>query len=133
MAGHYDVYPTSVQLLQKHKFCTLDQFMIFINYCENYQFHTEFNCNDIKRNFLLLEIQVPFSRTIRFPEDFYVHMDCTNMKSLIEQFWNTLNVLNELILTRANIKCVWTFESINNLSYAKQSCDAAFNKISHYY
>ena len=102
--GYYINYSVllRVRLLNKHKFCALDKLLDFINLYEYRKFYDESNRESVRLHFKELQIEAPFCYNIRFPDDFYVDMDSTNIKAATEQFMDALNSLDLLQLKTMN-------------------------------
>ena len=119
MTGCYRPYPVCVQLLQKHKFCTLDQFQSFINDYENMDdlHFSIIRRAAVKEKFLSLRTGAPFSKTFRFPDSFYIDMDCAQIRTVTKEFLNALLLLD-----------LWEQHSIhaNRIQYINNVIDANF-------
>ena len=130
MTGYYSPYPVSVQLLQKHNFCTLDKFRIFVNSYE-YTYSLLISTTGratVKQYFQTLPAEAPFSEHIQFPKGFYIDMDCATIRTATKQFWNAMFRL-DLWEKEANGINAIKFEYIDNVTDAKQPCDEAFTKL----
>ena len=131
MSKSYLNYPVSVQLLQKHMFCTLDEFRSFINkYVHSYCLHINRSYRStVKADFLSLRIEAPFRRTMRFPDTFYIDMDSAKIRTVTIQFLNALLLLDlweEKYLVEHNSIYDNRIKYINNVTDA----NSAFAKFS---
>lgn len=125
----YEVYPSSIKLLAKHNFCTFDDFMDFVNEYQHIGFHVKANRYRVTEAFNRLRGVAPFSATIRFPEEFYVHMDNPSVKVWTEQMLQALD-LPDRVVKRGTVGSSMEMMGINSLTDAKRSYDVAMSRLS---
>lgn len=125
----YENFPSSIRLLAKHNFCTFDDLMDFVNEYQHIGFHVKANRYRVVEAFNRLRGVAPFSATIRFPEEFYVHLDNPSVKVWTEQMFQALD-LPDRVLERGSVGSSVEVMGINSLTDAKRSFDVAMSRMS---
>ena len=119
--GEYCPKAQPLKLLQNHKFCSLAKFLDFINVYEYRQLHVECSYESVQQNFMKLQINAPFGFFFRFPDNFYVHMDSTKIKTATEEFMDSLNYLDSVKALEMKMYA---------LTKATDVCNAALRRLS---
>lgn len=71
----YSPYSAAVKLLQRHAWCTLTDLSDFVRAFQFVGFHVHANRRRVADAYQMLRAHAPFKVDVRFPDEFYVHLD----------------------------------------------------------
>nr|WPV62269.1 MAG: coat protein [Wufeng shrew martellivirus 1] len=119
----YTTYSVRAKLAARHQWMLFDDLSAFVRQHQFIGFHVKANRDRIRDAFIQMRGTAPYSRSVRFPEDFYVHLGDRGVRTWIEQLLHALDLPDRLV-ERGRIG-----ENENSLYDAKRAFDVAFSNL----
>nr|UDL14010.1 MAG: coat protein [Xiangshan martelli-like virus 2] len=122
----YTNYTTRHMLLAKQAWCTFDDMIRFVRQHQHSGFHVKACRTAVLEAYNRLGGDAPFSRTVRFPDDIYVHLDNDVLSGYLSQIMAAIDLPDRQIERSVGSTVEY---GINSLSDAKRSYDVAFARL----